>query len=200
MVRIDDSEKRTKCWLDYRAEVDDLAEAAREVSLERAAAIWLMGYVGTRASGVPSACPSGVSFNDAGDYWEIEILGKNTKGGSKKTRDAYLPRRIKDKLDIYADDLNEDPPYVDASVSTIRRWVREAAEAMYDETGNERWLEVSSHDLRRSWATHHLVERDVPVRVMMAIGGWSSYEAIEPYLTVPTPETIGQEMDEAGLA
>ncbi len=199
MVRIDDSGKRTKCWLDYPDEIDDLAKAAREDDWEREIAILLMGYVGPRASGVCSARPSGVSFNSDGDYWELELRGKNTKGGEKNIRDAYLPRRVKDMLDIYTDErgIKADEPYVDASVSTIRRWVTEAAKRMYKQTGNERWLSVSSHDLRRSWATHHLVERDVPVRVMMEIGGWSSYEAIEPYLTKPTPETIGREMGEA---
>jgi hypothetical protein len=29
---------------------------------------------------------------------------------------------------------------------------------------------------------------------MMEIGGWSSYEAIEPYLTKPTPAKIGSEL------
>lgn len=201
MVRIDDSKKHTKCWLDYPNEIEDLASAARKEDWEREISIRLMGFVGPRASGVPSARPAGVSYNADGDYWQLELQGKNTKGGEKKTRDTYLPRRLKDMLDIYTDerDIDDDEAYVDASVSTIRRWVSEAAERMYGETENERWLSVSSHDLRRSWATHHLVEKGVPVRVMIEIGGWSSYEAIEPYLTKPTPETIGREMAEAGL-
>lgn len=199
MVRIDDSGARTKCWLDYPNEVDDLAKAAREDDWEREIAHLLMGHVGCRASGVLSARPDGVSYNSEGDYWEIEIRGKNTKGGEKTVRDAYLPRRVKDMLDIYADErsIADDEPYVDASVSTVRRWVTEAAARMDEKTETERWLSVSSHDLRRSWATFHLVERDVPVRIMMSIGGWSSYEAIEPYLAVPTPKTIGREMAEA---
>lgn len=77
--------------------------------------------------------------------------------------------------------------------------MRELTDQIADEAGNEQWYEVSSHDLRRSWATHHLVEQDVAVRVMMEIGGWSSYEAIEPYLTKPTPEKIGEEFKEAGI-
>jgi site-specific recombinase XerC len=60
----------------------------------------------------------------------------------------------------------------------------------------ERWPHVASHDLRRSWATHHLVEVDVSIRVMMEIGGWSSYDSIEPYLTKPTPSKIGQELNQ----
>lgn len=77
--------------------------------------------------------------------------------------------------------------------SPSRRWVHEAAEELTDES--ERWQHVSSHDLRRSWATDHLVEEDVSVRVMMEIGGWSSYEAIKPYLAKPTPATIGAELN-----
>jgi site-specific recombinase XerD len=53
---------------------------------------------------------------------------------------------------------------------------------------------VSSHDLRRSWATYHLVERQVDVRTMMSIGGWSDYSAIEPYLAEPTEARIGESM------
>ena len=52
-----------------------------------------------------------------------------------------------------------------------------------------------SHDLRRAWANYHLVEKEVSVRVMMAIGGWSSYDAIEPYLTQPSSEKIGAELN-----
>jgi predicted thioesterase len=40
-----------------------------------------------------------------------------------------------------------------------------------------------------------LVEEDVSVRVMIDIGGWSSYESIEPYLAQPTPATIGDELN-----
>jgi integrase len=84
-------------------------------------------------------------------------------------------------------------PYVSASVDSIRRWVRGAKEPLTDE--NERWQHISSHDLRRSWATHHLVEKGVSVRVMMEIGGWSSYNSIEPYLAKPTPSKIGKELN-----
>jgi site-specific recombinase XerD len=69
-----------------------------------------------------------------------------------------------------------------------------AAEVAEDAEQSERWLEVSSHDLRRSWATYHLVERQVDVRTMMSIGGWSDYSAIEPYLAEPTEGRIGEAM------
>ncbi|SIS19671.1 hypothetical protein SAMN05421752_1245 [Natronorubrum thiooxidans] len=35
-------------------------------------------------------------------------------------------------------------------------------------------------------ATYQLVERQVDVRTMMSIGGWSDCSAIEPYLAEPS--------------
>ena len=32
-------------------------------------------------------------------------------------------------------------------------------------------------------------------RVVMAVGGWSSFGAIEPYLHAPTDEVVNQEFD-----
>ena len=49
---------------------------------------------------------------------------------------------------------------------------------------------LSTHDLRRCWANHLLVEENVSPRIVMALGGWSSYDAIEPYLAAPTEENI----------
>ncbi len=195
MVRIDDSGDDVKSWLGYPDEIEALAIEARESDWKRRIAILLMGKVGLRASGVPTAKPQGLKYNDEGEYWELEVQGKNTKGGEKATRDAYVPEGVARELENYAKerDISPSEPYVNASVDSIRRWVREAREPLRSES--ERWQYVSSHDLRRSWATHFLVEKDVNVRVMMEIGGWSSYNSIEPYLAKPTPSKIGEELN-----
>ena len=192
---IDDSGSEVKVWLSYPSDVDTLADQAREADWTRRISILLMGKVGLRASGVPTAKPQGLSYNDDGNYWQLTVRGKNTKGGDKTTRDTYVPEGVKRELENYAKerDIAPSEPYVSASVDSIRRWVREARELLTHES--ERWTEVSSHDLRRSWATHHLVEKEVSVRVMMDIGGWSSYNAIEPYLNKPTASKIGEEMN-----
>lgn len=197
MVRIDDSSSKTKCWLDYPNEVEILEQKARERDWEQELAIQLMSRVGCRASGVLSACPSAIEWNEKGEYWQIRIRGKNTKGGEKTVRDAYLPKSVKENLDRYASerDIDDNEAYVDTSVSTVRRWVRELTNEIGKETGEERWEAVSSHDLRRGWVTHHLVEENKPIRVMMEIGGWSSYDAIEPYLAKPSSEKIGEAMN-----
>lgn len=196
MVRIDDSGSETKCWLDFPAEVQTVEQKARERDWQQEIAIQLMARVGSRASGVLSAKPRNLQWNSEGDYWEIELYGKNTKGGEKTIRDTYVPDRVKENIDRYASErgIDDDQQYIQKSESTVRRWVREITDEIAEDTGNERWEAVSSHDLRRSWATHHLVERNVNVRVMMEIGGWSSYNAIEPYLGKPTCAKIGQEM------
>ncbi|MDL0118257.1 site-specific integrase [Halobacterium salinarum] len=196
MVRIDDSESEVKCWLTYDRELNRVEEKAREQDWEQEIAVQLMCRVGCRASGVLSAKPQNLRWNSEGEYWELTIKGKNTKGGEKTVRDAYVPERVKENLDRYQSErgIQSDEPYVDVSVSTVRRWVREITDAIANESGSSRWKHVSSHDLRRSWANHHLVEEGVNVRVMMEIGGWSSYDAIEPYLGKPTASKIAQEM------
>ena len=197
MVRIDDSSYETKCWLSFPAEIEQVESRARGRDWGQEIAVQLMSRVGCRASGVLTACPQGVEWNEEGEYWQIRVRGKNTKGGEKTVRDAYLPDRVKENLDRYASerDISKSEAYVDASVDTVRRWVREITNELADERDEQRWEYVSSHDLRRSWASHYLVEQDVAIRVMMEIGGWSSYEAIEPYLTKPTPRKIGAEMN-----
>ncbi len=130
----------------------------------------------------------------AGDCWLVEIRGKNTDGGAKKTRDACAPDDIAENIHRFVSERDRDPDdaLVDVSKSSVRQWVLEAAEALAEEGHGRRWQQVSSHDLRRSWATYHMVERGVDVRTMMAVGGWSSYSAIEPYLAEPTEAKIGR--------
>lgn len=196
MVRIDDSGSETKCWLS-RDELVLLERTAGRKDWSREIAISLMGRVGLRASEVPLVSDSGLRWSEDGEIWLLEVRGKNTKGGDKTIRDAWIPEDVEDDLRKYARerDLDASESWIDASTPTVRRWVKEAAEAIAEREGSERWLSVSSHDLRRSWATYHLVERGVDVRTMMSIGGWSDYDAIEPYLNEPTESRIGDVME-----
>jgi hypothetical protein len=45
-----------------------------------------------------------------------------------------------------------------------------------------------------------LVEKRMNPRVVMEIGGWEDYAALEPYLNKPSPGTIVAEFESAGLA
>ena len=195
MVRIDDSDTVVKCWLSPE-EIDRLERTAGSEGWEREISMQLMGRCGLRMSEVSYPSTEELRWSKDGEIWLLEIRGKNTKGGGRKTRDAWMPENVADDIHKYTRErsLSESDQWVDASTPSIRRWVKEATRAIADKTGNDRWEAISSHDLRRSWATYHLVERQVDVRTMMAIGGWSDYSAIEPYLTEPTERRIGEAM------
>lgn len=197
MVRVDDGEDVTKCWLSPD-ELTELERSAGEKGWEREIAVQLMGRCGLRASEVSYPGDDHLRYSEDGGIWLFEVRGKNTRGGSRKTRDAWMPDAVADDVHKYSRERRLDPSdsWVDVSTPSVRRWVKEAAHLVADDLDSPRWRSVSSHDLRRSWATYHLVERQVDVRTMMSIGGWSDYSAIEPYLAEPTETRIGEAMRE----
>jgi integrase len=164
---------------------------------EREIAVQLMGRCGLRASEVNYPGDDHLRYSEDGGAWLFEVRGKNTKGGDRKTRDAWMPDDVADDVHKYSRERQLDPSesWVDVSTPSVRRWVKEAAKAIAEDLDEPRWRSVSSHDLRRSWATYHLVERQVDVRTMMSIGGWSNYSAVEPYLAEPTEAWIGEAME-----
>lgn len=88
---------------------------------------------------------------------------------------------------------------MDKAKRTVQDWVDRASERAAEATGDSHYRRVSSHDLRRCWANHLFVEENVSPRIVMALGGWSSYDAIEPYLAATTEENINQSMSGVGL-
>ena len=198
MVSVQETGKgAVKCWLS-RDECEQLAQAAGKEDWQREIAIELMAQCGLRSDEVPKVTMGDIRYSEEGECWLFSVEGKNTDGGDPKMRDAWMPEETERNVSKYARErgLADSEPLVSVSPSSVRRWVREAAENVSEATENERWLNASSHDLRRSWATWHLVERPDPVdvRTMMAVGGWSSYSAIEPYLDAPTEARIGSAM------
>ncbi len=194
-MRVDDSGDRVKCWLS-RDEVQTLERQAGRDDWEREIAVKLMSRCGLRVSEVGYPSSDDLRWSDDGECWLFEVKGKDTTGGSKKIRDAWMPDPVEDDIRKFTSERGRstDEPWVSKSIPTIRRWISEAGDELSHDTGNERWAFVSSHDLRRSWATHHLIDRDVDARTMMAIGGWSDYDSIEPYLAAPTESRIGESM------
>jgi site-specific recombinase XerC len=196
MVRVDDSGEVTKCWLD-REEIGRLEDTASRQDWQREIALQLMSRCGLRADEVNYPGDAELRHSEKADGWLVEVRGKNTKGGEPTVRDAWVPDAVEANVRRFARERDRatGEPWVQVTKSTVRRWVKDAAAAVAeDDPQADRWREVSSHDLRRSWATYHLVERQVDVRTMMAVGGWSDYSAIEPYLAEPTEGRIGEAM------
>lgn len=77
----------------------------------------------------------------------------------------------------------------------VRRTAARAAEA----TADDDFEKVSTHDLRRRFAQRLLVNEQMNPRVVMAVGGWDSLAAIEPYLNAPSEDIIDEAFAELEL-
>jgi integrase len=173
-------------------------------TFEREVAIRLMGDVGLRVQEVLDVRPRHIARMSDGRHFELEVVaGKDTTGeyAEGKQREAWLPVEVEGVINRYIQQENiaDDEPLVDRSKRTVQYWVEDAAEKAATETDDQDYTRVSTHDLRRCWANHLLVEENVSPRIVMALGGWSSYDAIEPYLAAPTEENIIHSMSAVSL-
>ena len=189
-----------KVWL-----TDDDLEALRRAAASRRddLIIQLGGFVGLRAFEIPQVQPQHVRRVDDGQHYRLRVPeGKDTKHGEGEPRNAYLPSDLERDLYQFARDqgLEDDNPFVDLSPGGVRAVVRRTAEAAADRTGDDDFRDVSSHDLRRRFAQRLLVDEGINPRVVMAVGGWSSFQAIEPYLNAPTETVVNEAFDDAGLS
>ncbi|GAB7011734.1 site-specific integrase [Halolamina salina] len=189
-----------KCWLTD----DELEELRRAASSHRDDLIvQLGGYVGLRAFEIPQICPKHVKRTEDGDHFRLRVPeGKDTTGGGGKPRDAYLPRDVEGDIHRYqtAEDIGRHEQLVDLSERGVRAVVKRTAERAAEATGDGDFRYVSSHDLRRRFAQRLLVDRQMNPRVVMQVGGWDSFQAIEPYLNAPTPSVVNEAFEEAGFA
>lgn len=189
-----------KVWLTD----EELEELRRNAKSHRDDLIvQLGGYVGLRAFEVPQIRPKHVKRTQDGAHYHLRVPeGKDTKNGVGEPRDAYLPKDVERDLHRYrnANEIGPNEPFFDLTPRSIRAVVERTAERAAEETGDEDFQHVSSHDLRRRFAQRLLVDKNVNPRVVMAVGGWSSFQAIEPYLNAPTPDVINEAFENAGLA
>jgi len=193
-------EGQYKVWLteDELEQLRRYAASARDDLI-----IQLGGYVGLRAFEIPQPSPKHVKRTEDGSHYRLRVPeGKDTTGNGGKPRDAYLPRDVERDLHQYqsAEDIGRHEPFIELTERGVRDVVKRTAERAAEETGDEDFRHVSSHDLRRRFAQRLLVDKQVNPRVVMTVGGWDSFQAIEPYLNAPTPEVVNEAFQEAGLS
>lgn len=87
--------RHTKCWLSPD-ELTALERSAGEDGWEREIAVELMGRCGLRASEVSYSGDDHLRYSEDGGVWLFEVQGKNTKGGDRQTRDAWMPDDVAD--------------------------------------------------------------------------------------------------------
>ncbi|WP_394742988.1 tyrosine-type recombinase/integrase [Natronococcus roseus] len=188
-------------WMN-RTEYREIPRNAR--SWKEEIAIRLMGDCGLRVEETRHVTKGDVQRYPNGKHHKLRVTGaKDTTGeyDDGQERETWLPRDLETLIHRYATDegLNDHESLIPNAKRTVQLWVEHAASAAADAAGDDDYEHVSSHDLRRCWAHHLLVEEGVGVRVVMALGGWSNYSSIEPYLNAPSEENIIREMREVEL-
>lgn len=163
--------------------------------------IRLCGECGLRSFEVPQIKPKHVRRASDGEHYFLRVpRGKDTSGTGGKARDTFLPRELESRLHRYADELelDADEAYFPYSARWVQQRVSLAASNAFEETGDEDWQKVSSHDLRVYFGHTMLVEERLNPEVVMDVGGWDDYASIKPYLGKPSEENIISEFERVG--
>jgi integrase len=193
-------EDQYKVWM-TDTELEELRRAAADHRDDLI--IQLGGYVGLRAFEIPQIQRQHVKRTEDGEHYRLRVPeGKDTANGVGKPRDAYLPADVEADIHRFAnaEDIGRRDPLVGLTERGVRDVVKRTAERAAEETGDDDFCYVSSHDLRRRFAQRLLVDEQVNPRVVMNVGGWDSFAAIEPYLNEPTPDVVNEAFEDAGLA
>ena len=188
-----------KVWM-TDDEIDELRRAT--ASYRDDIIIQLGGYVGLRAFEIPQVQPRHIKETQQGHYRLRVPEGKDTTGNGGNPRDAYLPDSVERDLQQFqnAENIAPKDPFVDLTERGVRAAVKRTAEAAADATGEDDFRHVSSHDLRRRFAQRLLVDKNMNPRVVMEVGGWDSFDAIEPYLNSPTPDVVDDAFESISLS
>lgn len=192
------TEDEYKVWMTDQ-EIEDLRRAT--AGYRDDIIIQLGAYVGLRAFEIPQIEPQHIKQTQNGSYRLRIPEGKDTSGNGGNPRDAFLPPSVERDLQQFQNAENIPPrePFVDLTERGLRAAVKRTAEAAAEATDDDDFRHVSSHDLRRRFAQRLLVDKEINPRVVMQVGGWDSFQAIEPYLNSPTPEIVDDAFEEAGL-
>lgn len=183
------SSDETQRWIDQA-----------EDSIQKMAFL-LMARCGLRRGEVIQIKPVDIRKTDRGHV--VRMQGSYSKSSETRAPPAppelvTIAETVSDMEGVEPDSalVGHDPddegrrPYND---NTIRSWVVRASERMHAETGDDGWLYVTPHDLRRTWG-RRLVEMGVEDSVVMEWGGWRDYPTFfNHYLTELSPDALSDE-------
>lgn len=109
----------------------------------------------------------------------VDVRESVAKGGARRVPVSQETAHAIDAVGGYRSASRQDP-LVDVSTRTYARWVSARGKALADETGEERFTALSSHDLRRTWA-QLLLDAGVSTLCIFEWAGWSEPESARPY-------------------
>lgn len=188
-VNLKEHENRNdmKCWLS-ESDVELLIETAD--GTERQIAFALAARCGLRSHEVLDVAPGDLFDSDAGQMLKVE------HGKGDKYRETPIPDQLATRIET-VDDVRSGPSSSSilsvTSTQALRKWIKQTREEIAAETDDDRWNQVSMHDLRRTWATN-LGSKDVDPLIVIDWGGWSDLETfLEHYRGTYSPEAQKRE-------
>lgn len=185
-MRLKDYDKRDgkRVWLGER----EIQELITEAKTPRQRAAFLLGArCGLRRKEIVDVAPAHIVSADTGTMLRV------WKGKGDKYRELPAPPELVTIVQTIGHDIEPDEPVVDATGTTVYRWVQRAAERRYAETGERGWTFLDCHDLRRTWGVR-LLEDGVLPSVVFEWGGWEDWITFRNhYLAEFSPEALRRE-------
>jgi len=165
-LREHDERSDMKVWLS-EDEADRYLAAAEDT--QRRIAFGLGLRCGLRSGEWLDVTPRDVVDTDAGTMLRV------WEGKGDKFRETPIPDVLATRIRVAGEDAPDEPVLSVSTTRTLRRWVTRAGEQLAEETGEPGWRELSTHDLRRTWATA-LADAEVDPLLALDWGGWEDLE------------------------
>jgi integrase len=180
-LREHDERSDMKVWLSEDGTERFLA-AAKDT--EQRIAFGFGARCGLRSGEWLDVTPRDVVDTDAGTM--LRVWG----GKGDKFRETPVPPTLAASINTLAEMReggDDDPLLSVSSTRTLRRWVSRVGDRLADETDEQGWRELSTHDLRRTWATA-LADAEVDPLLALDWGGWEDLETfLEHYKGAYSP-------------
>jgi hypothetical protein len=172
-------------------------------------AIRIMGDSGPRIGKTSKIKRNDVYIPDAE---EIKIAVVDIRDSKDTTADdqdsdphrtSYIPRSLYQDIEKYCQSnrIGGNDELFDIGKDHLQDLINDQlAEALVEETGNDDWANITTHDFRRFFATQRLRREGLDDGIVKFMGDWSSDKAISPYLDEPTVHDIQNEIAKSGIA
>lgn len=165
----DDDGAGKKVWLSQ----DDVARLLEAASTkERRVAFALGVRCGLRSKEVLNVSPQDVAQTDSGPVLRV------WEGKGDKFRETPIPESLADTIDTvdeWREESSDEPVLSISTTRSLRRWLKDTATELAEETDDPGWRYLSTHDLRRTWATA-LSDTEVDALMVLDWGGWEDLE------------------------
>jgi len=180
-----------KVWLS-QDEINEFLDATNDS--QHRLAFELAARCGLRSDEVVRVCPHDLKETQAGMMLRVDSA--KTDGQRQTPVPDSLATRIRTIDDVRAE--GSDEALVQASTRTLRRWIKHPLEQLAAAQNDDMWLNLTMHDLRRTWATS-LKGEDVDAMVVCDWGGWNDLETfLEHYRGSFSPEAQARQRAKVG--